>query len=197
MGGSVNRPSSYQKAAKLFSRYPHLKKFGRKPHDKDEDELQQSNQEQLVKIHSAEERVPDYSAYTKAPLNNRDTDHVSDKSDDSLGDYVLDSSSEGDADFDRETEDYIAEKRKTKSVMIDEGKQKDEDVKKNNKHISEYLDSSLNIAIQKPKDMDSKQEVVESSNTQESESDISLIASSNSLNLRFYESGKETGKLHL
>ena len=60
---STTRPSSYNKAAKLFSRFPHLKKFGPKQGKKADE--QQSNQEMLIKMHSVDDKVPDFSAYTK------------------------------------------------------------------------------------------------------------------------------------
>lgn len=126
-----------------------------------------------------------------------DTSHVSDQSIDSL-------EIGGDDSFDRDDDDpdiqlknisLNAEKRKPVSVAIDNTRRKDDKIKKDNQNILNYLDKSIAIDINKPKELiDEEIESVES-RRQETDSDISLIESSNSLNLRFYESGKESSKL--
>lgn len=90
----------------------------------------------------------------------------------------------------------VPEKR-PQLLTLEEEKFKEIEEKEKNQNIMDFLESSLSIDIMKPKEI----EVTEVNNisvAQESnESDPSLIESSNSLNIRFYESSKEstdTGK---
>lgn len=190
------RPNTDQKRAKLFSRYPHLKKFGPSKHKRESNGPQQSEAENLVKVNSTEEKVPDFSAYTKKDASKPgDISRISDQSDDSLEQHEMDDSFERDDDcLDIETEniELWAEKRKPHSVIIDDERKQDAKVKINNQNILNFLDSSLAIDINKPKNLEEEEKEKEVSKIQETDSDISLIESSNSLNLRFYDTEKES-----
>lgn len=170
--------------------------------------------EEPMKMYPSEDRVPDFSAY-KVCLNhnsskgsqiefdvnlrsgNRDElGHVSDHSDDSLQNNEYWDSFEKEDDSESGKAEMVPEKR-PQLLTLEEEKFKEIEEKEKNQNIMDFLESSLSIDIMKPKEI----EVTEVNNTsvaQESnESDPSLIESSNSLNIRFYESSKEstdTGK---
>lgn len=189
------RPNTIQKAAKLFERYPHLKKFESRQIRKKE-EPQQAEQESLVKIYSEDDKVPDFSKYTRIDVSKPgEASNVLDQSDDSLDNHRYDDSFDREDDQDLENNDigFEAEKRKSKSVNIDNSHQDNTKAKNNNQNIQNYLESSMAINIVKPKGLEELKEDKSSSKVIESESDLSLCESSNSLNLRFYESSKEKG----
>ena len=215
MGGG--RPNSYNKAAKLFDKYPHLKRFGPKVTKKGKNEPQQSVMEEPMKMYPSEDRVPDFSAY-KVCLNHNSSKgsqiepelnwrsnakdelgHISDHSDDSLqNNEAWDSFDKGDDSEATKTE--MEPEKRPQKLTVEEEKSKEIEEKEKNQNIMDFLESSLSIDIMKPKGIETT-EINNTSELQESnETDPSLIASSNSLNIRFYESSQEspdTGKTTL
>lgn len=162
------------------------------------EEPQQAEQENLVKIYSEDDKVPDFSKYTRIDASKPgEVSNVLDQSDDSLENHRYDDSFDREDDQDWEDNDagFVAEKRKSKSVNIDNNHQDNTKVKENNQNIQNYLDSSMAINIVKPKGLEELKEDKSPSKVIESESDLSLCESSNSLNLRFFESSKEKGIL--
>jgi hypothetical protein len=162
------------------------------------DEPQQSEQEKMVKLYPEDDKIPDFSKYTKIEVSKLSrTCYILDQSDDSLENNQMDNS------FDREDEPELDnqdislknEKRKPESANIASiHKIKGKDIQ-NNQHIQKYLESSMSINIMKPRDLEELKEDVSPTKAPEIESDLSLCESSNSLNLKFYESSKEKGNL--
>ena len=128
-----------------------------------------------------------------------DLGNVSDHSDDSLQNEATNHSFEREDESEPIKDDLKPEKRPPK-LSKEEEKVKEIEEKEKNQNIMDFLDSSLSIDIMKPNEIENTT-LNNSSNTQEyAESDPSLIASSNSLNFKFYESSQDspdTGKYKL
>lgn len=119
-----------------------------------------------------------------------DISQILDQSDDSLeneNNFMDDS-------FDREDDDSditpAAKLIKAKSVITEEEK------KSSNLNIQNFLESSLNINISNPKNLEEDQDSSTFQKAPTTESDISLLESDNTQSLKFYESSKDNGKLH-
>ena len=211
--GWGTRNQSYKNSEKLFNKYPHLKKFKPKTVKKQNSEQQQStilesndgengkpviNNEQTPPAKpstagsSNEYGVHDLnlSRYKKAEINTKASDLAQSKPSPGNLSSSEDEYNENDS-FERDDVDLEPENVDLKP----EARFKvDQEVKENNENILNFLDKSRAIDIKKPKE--DKNKVCEESKVVESnESDLSLAASSNSLNLKFYESSKDTSEI--
>ena len=150
-------------------------------------------------MYSVDDKVPDFSNYTKIKvISQKEVSDVPNPPASKQSDPENDSLDGGSSDgsFDRDDVEVssgaielTAEKRKPQSVIIDKERTEDARVKKNNENISKYLESSIGIEIQKPMDIDENEE-----EKAKDESSLDLIDSSNSANIQFYDSSNN-GKL--
>ncbi|CAI2359934.1 unnamed protein product [Moneuplotes crassus] len=185
-----SRPSTNEKAIKFFSRYQHLKKFEPKPKRTTADEPQQAEQEVLAKFHSTEDKILDFSAYTKK------------ESKQSINEDDLSDNFEGSVDSlepDEDAPPTIPRKeslKKAKSAMADQNFKEESKVQENNQNIQEYLESTLNINIMKPKNLEEEKKVEDSPKNLESEPDLSLLDSSTSHSYKFYQQSNDNDSLN-
>jgi hypothetical protein len=160
--------------------------------------LSSLNRKKWQNNYSEDDKIPDFSKYTKIEVSKLSrTCYILDQSDDSLDNNQMDNSfdREDEPDLDNGDISLTTDKRKPQSANI-EGihKIKGKDIQ-NNQHIQKYLESSMSINIMKPKDLEELKEDESPTKAPEIEADLSLCESSNSLNLKFYESSKEKGNL--
>lgn len=87
--GNGPRHATYKKAEKLFSKYPHLKKFKSKQIKKGKDEPQQSCSEEDAENAFNDSRVPNFSAYKKKDVKNQSTAPTDSNLNDNFSDNSL------------------------------------------------------------------------------------------------------------
>ena len=166
-----------------------------------ENEPQQAEMENIVKSFSADDKEPNFSHYVKKDASKPgDISLILDQSDDSLeneNSYMDDS-------FDREEENepHISPRDvNLKASVIQKAKsdfmnsvEKVEKTIKNNQNIQNFLESSLDINISNPKNLEEEKKDSTFSKAPTTESDISLLESENSQSFKFYQSSQDNGK---